>query len=207
MFIGAFGGVQWALCSKAIDFKTPALVRLPVQIATGGLAVILAYKGFGPWALVFQSLSSTILSTVAIWIVSKWRPKFVFSMRSFRELFGFSSNLAINAVLDKFYNEGVGMVIGKYYSPEQLGYYAKGQGTAQLPSTFMFNVVGGVLFPVLSKVQDDDERLIRAYRRLMRMLSLVIFFMIFLQINYLQYILLAVWHRKQILKPHRDFFS
>ncbi len=196
MVVGSFGGVQWALCSKAVDFKTPALIHLPVQIVTGLIAVFLAYKGFGPWALVYQNLLSTVLSTVSIWCVSKWRPKLIFSMKSFRELFGFSGNLAINSVLDTFYNEGVGMVIGKFYSPAELGYYSKGQSTAQLPSTFIFNIVGRVLLPVLSKVQDDDERLMRVYRRLMRMLSLVIFFTMFLMVALARPITIFLYSRK-----------
>lgn len=182
MFIGSFGSIQWALCSKAIDFKTPAMIHLPTQIVTGLFSVALAYKGFGPWSLVLQSLLSTIISTSAIWFVSSWRPKLIFSFASIKGLIGFGGNLAVNSVLDKFYNEGVGMVIGKFYSPSDLGYYAKGQGTAQLPSTFIFNTVGGVLYPILAKIQDDDERLIRVYRRIMRMFTLLIFFLLMLMI-------------------------
>ena len=176
MVIGAFGSVHWTLMSKNVNFKTPALVSFPVNIASGIIGVALAYMGFGPWALVLQSLSATTINAIVVWLISPWRPKWIFSMKSFKEMFGFSGNLVVNAVVDKFYNEGVGMVIGKFYSPTQLGYYSKGQGTAQLPSTFLYSTVGNVLFPILSKIQDDDEKLIHVYSRYMRILSLVIFF-------------------------------
>lgn len=176
MVIGAFGSVHWTLMSKNVNFKTPALVSFPVNITSGIIGVILAYMGFGPWALVLQSLSATTINAVVVWFISPWRPKFIFSMKSFREMFGFSSNLVVNAIVDKFYNEGVGMVIGKFYSPAQLGYYSKGQGTAQLPSTFLYSTVGSILFPILSKIQDDDEKLLHVYSRYMRILSMVIFF-------------------------------
>lgn len=176
MVIGAFGSVHWTLMSKNVNFKTPALVSFPVNITSGIIGVVLAYLGFGPWALVLQSLSATTINAVVVWFISPWRPKLIFSMKSFKEMFGFSGNLVVNAVVDKFYNEGVGMVIGKFYSPTQLGYYSKGQGTAQLPSTFLYSTVGNVIFPILSKIQDDDEKLIHVYSRYMRILSLVIFF-------------------------------
>lgn len=176
MVIGSFGSVHWTLMSKNVNFKTPALVSFPVNITSGIFGVVLAYLGFGPWALVLQSLAATTINAVVVWFISPWRPKLIFSMKSFKEMFGFSGNLVVNAVVDKFYNEGVGMVIGKFYSPTQLGYYSKGQGTAQLPSTFLYSTVGNVLFPILSKIQDDDEKLIHVYSRYMRILSLVIFF-------------------------------
>ena len=198
MVIGSFGSVQWVLCTREVDFRTPALIRLPVQLVTGIVAVCLAYQGFGPWAIVLQSLISTLLSTIAIWIVSRWRPKLVFSVKSVKKFLGFGGNLVVNSVLDKFYNEGVGMVIGKYHSPSDLGYYSKGQGTSQLPSTFIFNLVGSVLFPVLSKVQDDDERLIRVYRKFMRILSMVIFFGMFLMIALARPITIFLYSEKWI---------
>ena len=107
MVIGAFGSVHWTLMSKNVNFKTPALVSFPVNITSGIIGVILAYMGFGPWALVLQSLSATTINAVVVWFISPWRPKFIFSMKSFREMFGFSSNLVVNAIVDKFYNGGV----------------------------------------------------------------------------------------------------
>ena len=91
-------------------------------------------------------------------------------------MFSFSSNLVVNAILDKFYNEGTQMVIGRFYTPQMLGYYSKGLSTAQLPSISLYNVVGGVTFPVLAKIQDDNNTLVYVYSRYIRILSMVIFF-------------------------------
>lgn len=198
LVIGSLGSVQWALCTKKVDFKTPALIGLPIQIITGGIAILLAYLGCGSWALVFQTFTATLLSTVAIWFVSDWRPRFLFSKKSFKELFGFSGNLALNAIFDTFYNEGLGMVIGKYYTSSQLGYYSKGQSTAQLPSTVIFSMVSNVIFPVLAKVQDDEQRLIMAYRKFMRIISLFIFFIMMLVITNAKDIVVFLYSSKWI---------
>ena len=176
MLIGSFGSIQFSLMSRNLDFKTPAIIRIGSNFITGIFGVVLAYKGFGPWALVGQSFLGMVLLTVLVWIFSKWRPIASFSKKSFKELFSFGGNIAINSILDKIYSEGTSMLIGKFYSPSDLGYYSKGQHNAQMPSTFIANIIGGVTYPILSKIQDDEKQLRRIYGKFMRILSFGIFF-------------------------------
>lgn len=176
MLIGALGSVQFALLTKQVNFKTPAIITLLSQVLSGSVGVYMAYTGYGPWALVWQSFSAAVLRTVMVWFVSSWRPKLLFSTSSFRELFGFGGNLAINNLFDAFFRDGIGMIIGKFYTPDQLGYYTRGQNTAQLPSAFLFGVVSQVTFPVLSKIQSDTVRLENVFRKFMKMFSMLVFF-------------------------------
>ena len=180
MVIGALGGVQYNMLTRQVNFKVPAIISLICNLSSGCVGIIMAYKGLGVWALVVQGLLSTIVNVVCVWLYSSWRPVPKFSVASFKEMASFGGNLTFNAILDKIYNEGTGFLIGKFYKPAQLGYYSKGQGTASLPSTFLSDVVSGVLLPVLSKIQDDDDALLRAYSKFMRIMSLVIFFGIML---------------------------
>lgn len=182
MVVGSIGSVQYNMLTRKIDFKTPAFIYVGSNVFSGIVGIILAYEGYGPWALVFQGFSRTVISVIWVWIYSKWRPKLVFSKKSFKEMASFGSNLTINAILDKIYNEGTGFLIGKFYKPEQLGYYTKGQGNATLPSTFLSNVVSGVLLPVMSKIQDDEHALLHAYSKFMKVMSMVILFGIMLMI-------------------------
>jgi O-antigen/teichoic acid export membrane protein len=182
LIIGAMGSVQGVIFTRNIDFKTPSLISLPIQILVGCIAIVLAYLGFGPWALVIQGFTGTVLNVSLKWYISKWRPKLVFSWKSFREMIGFGGNLTLNSFLDKFYSDGLAMVIGKYYTPSQLGYYAKGQHFSKIPTTSLYAIVGKVTFPVLAKIQDEEERLMSAYSRILRMLSLIIFFSMFMMV-------------------------
>ena len=182
LIIGALGSVQGVLFNRNVDFKTPSLISLPVQIFAGCVAIVLAFLGFGPWAIVIQSFISTLLKTSVIWYVSNWRPKWRFSWKSFREMIGFGGNLTLNSLLDRFYSDGLAIVIGKYYTPAQLGYYTKGHRFSQLPTTSLYTIVGRVTFPVLAKIQDEDERLMTAYSHILRMLSLIIFFAMFMMV-------------------------
>lgn len=182
LFVGALGSVQIALLVKKVDFKTIAILTIVSQSVSGALGVVLAYNGFGPWALVWQSLTAASFKTILVWIISKWRPKLLFSFESLKSMFGFGANLAINNVLDTFFRDGIGMIIGKYYSTDQLGYYTRGQNTAQIPSSFLFGIIGQVTFPVLSKIQNEDVRLLSIFRKFMKMFSLLIFFFMILLI-------------------------
>ena len=180
MVIGSFGSIHFALLTKKVDFKTPAILSVGLNLLNAVISIYLAYNEYGVWALVFPGVMICFFKVILIWIISPWRPKWIFSMKSFKEMFSFSSNLVINSILDKFYNEGTQMVIGRYYTPQTLGYYSKGMNTAQLPSMSLYGIVGSVTFPILAKIQDDNDTLVHVYRKYIRILSMVIFFVMIL---------------------------
>ena len=104
LIIGTLGGIQNAKLSIAIDFKTRAKISVITTIFTGVVGLYLAYRGYGVWALVFQGLSSNILRTLLLWMYVKWRPQWVFSWKSFREMFSFGSKMLASGLLDTIYN-------------------------------------------------------------------------------------------------------
>lgn len=181
--IGALGMVHFALLTRNVDFKTPSIIYFISNIISGSLGIYLAFLGYGVWSLVMQSLSNTIIRTILVCYLASWHPQFVFSFNSFRELFGFGSKILGSKLLDKFFSNLTTFAIGKCYSPSDLGYYSKGQGTATLPSSFLYNIIGSVSMPVLSKLQDNDELLIAAYRKYIKICSLIIFFLMTLLIT------------------------
>lgn len=196
MLIGPLGSNQNNLLVRAINFKIPALISITKNIVSGAIGIWMAYNGFGVWALVWSSLISSVMGTVIICIIVPWLPKTGFSTSSFKAMFSFGGNLTLNSLLDKIYEQGSSLLIGKYYTPTDLGYFNKGQSTASLPSTFLANIVSGVAFPVMSKVQENDETLLHVYRRFMRSLSLVIFFGMFLLVALAKPLVLFLYSAK-----------
>lgn len=180
MVFASFGSIHFTLMTKNVNFKTPALLGIIFSLLNGVLGVCMAYFGFGVWALVWPNVICSLLRTISVWLVSTWKPSLIFSTSSFKSMFSFSSNLVINSFFDKFYNEGTSMLIGRFYTPQMLGYYSRGMGTAQLPSITLFNIVGGVTYPILSKLQDNNETLIYVYSKYIRILSMVSFFVLIL---------------------------
>ena len=176
LFISSLTIVQVAQFQINIDFKSLAKVTAVGALSGGFFGIILAYLGFGVWALVGQTVGGGLVRMVLIFCVSKWHPNRVFSKKSFRELFGYGSKIMLAGIIGTVYNHLTTLVIGKFYTSKDLGFYTRGSHFASLPSTLITDVLGRVTFPILAKLQDDTERLVSVYRKYIRSTSFVVFF-------------------------------
>ena len=180
VLIGSFAIVHSTKLTHSIDFKSQAKIGLLTAILSGSAGVFMAYKGLGVWSLVYQNLIATILRVVFLFVYTRWLPKHQFSKESFKYLLGFGSKILASSLLHTIYANMTTMIIGKFYSAKNLGYYSRGESLATYPSTNITGILQSVTYPVLSKIQDDEERLIQSYRKLISMTSMVIFFCMFL---------------------------
>lgn len=180
MFIASFAIVHSTRLTHSVDFKSQSIVNLLTAVLSGTMGIFMAYKGFGVWSLVFQQLIATVLRVVLLVAITKWFPKLLFSKSSFKYLFNFGSKILTASILHTIYANMTTLIIGKFYSAKDLGYYSRGESLATYPSTNITGILQSVTYPVLSKIQDDDEHLIQSYRKLISMTSLVIFFGMFL---------------------------
>lgn len=171
--IGALALTQRVQLTKRIDFKTQMKIKLIAYFSSGVIGIVMAFLGFGVWALVAQHLSSSLLEMVCLWLFNKWIPKLYFSKDSFRELFGYSWKILVSRLIDTIWKELYQVVVGKFYSPATLGQYTRAKSFAQLFSTNLTEVVQRVTFPVLSEIQDDKERMIAAYRQMIKVTMFV----------------------------------
>lgn len=180
MFVSSFAIVHGTKLTHAVDFKSQSIVNLLTAVLSGTMGIFMAYKGFGVWSLVFQQLIATVLRVVLLVAITKWFPKRLFSKASFKYLFNFGSKILTASILHTIYANMTTLIIGKFYTAKDLGYYSRGESLATYPSTNITGILQSVTYPVLSKIQDDDEHLIQSYRKLISMTSLVIFFGMFL---------------------------
>ena len=167
--------VQQALLSVRIDFKTQAKISLTATVLSGVIGIVLAYKGYGVWALVVQTVSSASFRMVLLWVLARWRPRARFSKASFRELFSFGSKLLASGLLDTIYNNLYTIVIGKKFTSASLGVYARAEHFAQFPAVNITGILQRVTFPVLSTIQNEDERLRVNYRKFLRLSAYAVF--------------------------------
>lgn len=168
MIIGALSLVQQTRLTKRIDFKTQTKITVIASITSGIIGIVMAVMGFGVWSLIAQALSSQLLRTLFLWFYNKWVPKLSFSVKSFKDLFGFGWKMMVIVLMNSIWKELYQVIVGKYYSPATLGQYTRAKQFSQLFSTNLTNVVQRVTFPVLSSIQDDKTRMIAAYRRIIK---------------------------------------
>lgn len=167
--------VQQALLTANIDFKRQSKISLFSAILSGIVGIIMAYFGYGVWALVVQSVGSSFLRMTLLWLTAKWRPRERFSFSSFRYLFGYGSKLLASGLLDTVYNNLYTIVIGKVFSSSQLGLYSRADQLGQFPATNVTGIVQRVTFPVLSSIQNEDDRLAVNYRKMLKLSAFIIF--------------------------------
>ena len=168
MIIGALALVQQTRLTKLIDFKTQTKITIIASVFSGLLGIVLALFNYGVWALVIQQLAGQVIRTVLLWLANRWIPTLFFSKKSFHDLFGFGWKVMAGSVINTVWQELYQVVVGKFYSPATLGQYTRANGFSQLFSSNLTNVIQRVTYPVLSDIQDDKERMIAAYRRIIK---------------------------------------
>lgn len=173
--VSSFMVVQNAIISIKLDFKLLTMSSLCSVIISGIIGIALAIKGMGAWALAIQALSANVIKTVFIWIYSKWFPVLRFSIKSFKELFGFSSRILASTMLHTLYLNMYTLVIGKFYNTTDVGFYNRSNTLANFSSVNLTGVIQRVFFPVLCEQQDNDELLKVTLRESIRALVLVVF--------------------------------
>lgn len=175
VLINSFVVVQRALFTVQIDFKTQAKASMSAALVSGAVGIYMAYTGFGVWSIAAQQIVNLLVNVSLLWVMSSWRPSWAYSWKSFREFFSFGSRLAASSILDCIYNNLYLIVIGKVFNASDLGYYTRANQFASFPSSNLTGILQRVTFPVLCKIQNDDQHLRDIYIKFLRIAAFVIF--------------------------------
>ncbi|MGL4570195.1 MAG: lipopolysaccharide biosynthesis protein [Clostridium sp.] len=166
LIINSFGIIQRTILVKKINFKAQMNINIFSSIVSGIAAIFLAYKGFGIWSLVYRTIIMQLIQAILLSIVNRWKPSLVFSIKSFKKLFGFGWKLLVSGLIDTTYNNLYYLVIGKFYSASDLGYYTNAQKLRDVAATSISTAVQKVTYPVLSIIQKEEEKLRSVYRKI-----------------------------------------
>ena len=175
LIINPFCLVQISLLTKRLDFRTQMKISMTAMLLSGGVGIAMAYQGFGVWSLVAQSICSNVFRTALLWMVYSWKPMLVFSYASLRSMFAFGSKLFMSGLLETTFNNIYLLVIGKVYSPIDLGFYSRAKRIVLMPTQNIFGSVAKVTFPAFSAIQGDKPRLKRGVSEALKAMSLVNF--------------------------------
>lgn len=180
VFFGVF--ILNALCMipnaklvKEIDFRKITLINLAALVVSGTAALIVALTGGGVWALVTQTLTQSFVKMVLQWAWGKWRPRLRFSVKSFKEMFAFGSNLLIANVLNVLFLNLYSTIIGRIYSNRELGYYTQAGKWSDMGVNAINGVIQNSTYTIFSNLQDDRARLLRSYRKTIQLTAFVAF--------------------------------
>ena len=180
LFIYAFNIVQRNQLQKQLNFKVLSIVTITTSVTSLVVTVFMAYHGFGVWSLVTQNILSAGIPALIFWFYVKWRPRLVFSVKSFKELFSFGSYMFLTNLMSQFGRQIQGLLIGRFYSPATMGFYSKANDTERLASQSISQVMTQVTYPLYAEMQDNKENLGRIIRRLTLTLAYLTFPLMFI---------------------------
>lgn len=180
LFIYAFNIVQQTQLRKNLNFKVLSIVTITSSLIAFSVTIYMAYKGLGVWALVTQYLLLAAIPAIVYWFFIKWRPILAFSKKSFKELFGFGFYMFLTHIINQFSSKFQGLLIGKFYNADIMGYYSKAEKTEQLASQSISSIMTQVTYPLYAEVQDDKAALSGMIKRLTMTLAYITFPLMFI---------------------------
>lgn len=165
LFFSAINGVQGTYVSKKMQFKRFFFSSIGSVLGSGIIGVILAYNGFGVWALVMQHVFSGFFSFVILWFTVKWRPKLIFSFARVKTLFSFGWKLLCSGLLDTVFKNIYSLIVGRIYKSQVLGYFNRGQQFPQVIASNLNGSIQSVMLPTLSANNDNPSEVKKITRR------------------------------------------
>ncbi|WP_167531140.1 lipopolysaccharide biosynthesis protein [Butyrivibrio proteoclasticus] len=167
--------IQHAYVSKHMLFRKFFFATLIGTVISGIVGIILAYSGYGVWALVYQYLLNSVIDVIVLLAILEWKPRLIFSFVVAKSLIGNAVKYTLSSLVNNAYGQIYNFFIGKLYSVEQLAYYNRGN---QFPALVVSNVdiaFANVMFPTLSNVNDSDREMKRLCRNALKISAYCIF--------------------------------
>lgn len=179
IILGSLTLIQQTIFTKDVDFKTLTKSSTIGTFISGVASLVLAFLGFGVWSLVWRTIINQAVRSLILWNQNRWWPKFFCSRKLLKEHFAFGSNILMISVISALYKSFYNLIIGKNYSEKILGYYTNADQYSTMPSSTISNVTNKVSYPVLSEIQNDNERLKTSIRKLISIVMYVSFVVMF----------------------------
>ncbi|MCM0083600.1 MOP flippase family protein [Geomonas sp. Red32] len=163
------------------DLKFNVLAKIDVCAALAGSAVGIgsALYGCRAWSLVFQSITTTLVTTILLLIVAPFRPKRTFDLAELKSVTSYSLNLTGFNIFNYVVRNADYVLIGRYLGPQSLGYYTLAYKLMLYPLQAISTIFARVMFPVFAKLQSDDDAFRRLYVKTCQCIGLVTFPMMF----------------------------
>ena len=170
LILNSFSVVQIAKVKRELNFRYLSIVSIVSSLVGCSAGVIAAFCSMGVWSLVIQNLVISGMKSFVLFVSSKWKPRFIFSLRSLKKQFGFGSMVLFSNLTDTLYGNSVPLILGKMFPPQTLGLYTQARTLENVPNQTLTAIVNQVTFPIFSRMQDDPAKLLTGIRKVSRCL-------------------------------------
>lgn len=167
--------IPLSLANRNLEFKKIAIITIGANSVSVLISILLAYIGFGVWSLVAKNVILQCSLCVLFWLFEKWKISLDFSFSSFKSLFKYGFFVAFSNLIENIFANVESFIIGRRYKPTTLGYYSQAKSLGQVPIYSISMVVNQVLFPTLSKLQDQKDGFVKGIRKSIVAITFVAF--------------------------------
>lgn len=171
--IDAFATIQSTLLVRSMSFKIITIIKIVSIIIAVIVSILCALYGLGVWSLVIQFLTFSSLRAISLWFVIRWKPRWQYSLESFKSLFNYGSKLLLSSFVAELYNNFQSILIGRHFPPKELGLYTQARQLQQIPVDSLSKVVNQVSFPAYAQLQEQHEELVDMVRKNLKVLVFV----------------------------------
>lgn len=183
IFFNSFSIIQNAILNRNLNFSAVNKSSVIGSFLAGGVSIIMAFTGFGIWALVANMVLLPFFRSILLWYHSSWRPQKTFSIKSVKRYFTFGGFLMVQGIVDAISTNLVSILIGKVYTKNDLGYFSQGRKLDRYIITPFNSIVEKVTYPILSKIKNEADRLKEGYRKIVGVVMFVFIPVMFLTIG------------------------
>lgn len=174
-FISSLGTAHFAKLFREMKVKERTIATFTALCISGVLGVILAFFGYSYWGIATQNLCYIAVTTCFFWYFSGWKPSFHLDFSPIREMFGFSCKLLATNIFNHINNNVFSVILGKFFNEIAVGYYNQGNKWNTMGQNLITGMVNSVAQPVLAQVQDDRERQLRIFRKMLKFTAFIAF--------------------------------
>jgi O-antigen/teichoic acid export membrane protein len=164
-----------AVMHKQLMVKQQAYITTLSLLISSTVGLVLAVTGYAYWALVIQNIILIVLGFVLMYFYAPWKPTLNIDFKPLKEMFSFSAKLLVTGIFSCINSNIFSVLLGKFYSATQLGYYSQGQKWMGMGQSFIGGMINQVSQPVLVQVQTERERQVNVLRKMIRFGAFVSF--------------------------------
>lgn len=158
LFFYAFNSIQTAKLQREMAFRKMLVCQLVAVVVSGCVGIVLAYWGYGVWALIFYYLSSSAAACITYAVAARWHPRLIFSKQRAKKLVNYSYKILLSGLLCSLFSNLRTFVIGRIYTKAELGVYSRGDQIPSVISSSIDSAFHAVMLPTFSKEQDSFSR-------------------------------------------------
>ena len=175
ILFSGFGIVQNTILTKSLEIKKLTIINFISILISSSTGLLLALRGFSYWSIAIQALVLSFSKTMLLWKMSDWKPDFTINIKFIKSIFSFSIKMLLSALVGHISNGMYSVLLGKYGTINQVGFYTQGNRWATIPSGFLCSVIQTVSLPVMAEVKEDKAREYIVFRKMLRFTAFISF--------------------------------